>query len=141
MKWISQLIFIFVIMSSCKSQKINDFGTSSITYTAESRGVYLSVWMENQKVFIIKGRNEKPYKVMVTAQEMKELERVFSELNLEKIPSLKAPTAKRLFDGAAIANLVISAGGKAYISKSFDHGFPPKDLEKIITLLVSYSEK
>ena len=78
---------------------------------------------------------------MVTAQEMKELERVFSELNLEKIPSLKAPTAKRLFDGAAIANLVISAGGKAYISKSFDHGFPPKDLEKIITLLVSYSEK
>lgn len=141
MKWISQLIFIFVIISSCKSQKINDFGTSSITYTAQSRGVYLSVWMENQKVFIIKGRNEKPYKVMVTAQEMKELERVFSELNLEKIPSLKAPTAKRLFDGAAIANLVISAGGKAYISKSFDHGFPPKDLEKIITLLVSYSEK
>ena len=141
MKWISQLIFIFVIISSCKSQKINDFSTSSITYTAQSRGVYLSVWMENQKVWIIKGRNEKPYEVRVTAQEMKQLERVFSELNLEKIPSLKAPTAKRLFDGAAIANLVISAGGKAYISKSFDHGFPPKDLEKIITLLVSYSEK
>ena len=30
MKWISQLFFVFVIMSSCKSQKINDFSTSSI---------------------------------------------------------------------------------------------------------------
>ncbi|MBP7397226.1 MAG: hypothetical protein KA933_09715 [Flavobacterium sp.] len=141
MKWISQLFFVFVIMSSCKSQKINDFSTSSITYTAQSRGVYLSVWVENQKVWVIKGRNEKPYEVVLTAQEMKELESIFSAMNLEKVPSLKAPTAKRLYDGAAIANLAISDGGKAYISKSFDHGFPPKDIEKIVTLLVSYSEK
>ena len=141
MKWISQLIFVFVIMSSCKSQKINDFSTSSITYTAQSRGVYLSVWVENQKVWVIKGRNEKPYEVVLTAQEMKELESIFSAMNLEKVPSLKAPTAKRLYDVAAIANLAISDGGKAYISKSFDHGFPPKDIEKIVTLLVSYSEK
>jgi hypothetical protein len=141
MKWISQLIFIFVIMSSCKSQKINDFSTSSITYTAQSRGVYLSVWVENQKVWVIKGRNEKPYEILLTAQEMKELESAFSVLNVEKVPSLKAPTAKRLYDGAAIANLAISAHGKPYTSKSFDHGFPPKDIEKIVTLLVSYSEK
>ena len=141
MKWISQLIFVFVIMSSCKSQKINDFSTSSITYTAQSRGVYLSVWVENQKVWVIKGRNEKPYEVVLTAQEMKELESIFSAMNLEKVPSLKAPTAKRLYDGAAIANLAISDGGKTYISKSFDHGFPPKDIEKIVTLLVSYSER
>jgi hypothetical protein len=141
MKWISQLIFIFVIMSSCKSQKINDFSTSSITYTAQSRGVYLSVWVENQKVWAIKGRNEKPYEVVLTAQEMKELESLFSELKLEKIPSLKAPTAKRLYDGAAIANLAIIASGTPYTSKGFDHGFPPKDIEKIVTLLVSYSEK
>lgn len=141
MKWISQLIFIFVIMSSCKSQKINDFSTSSITYTAQSRGVYLSVWMENQKVWVIKGRNEKPYEVVLTAQEMKELESTFSVLSLEQIPSLKAPTAKRLYDGAAIANLTIIASGKPYTSKGFDHEFPPKDIEKIVTLLVSYSEK
>jgi hypothetical protein len=101
----------------------------------------LSVWVENQKVWVIKGRNEKPYEVVLTAQEMKELESIFSAMNLEKVPSLKAPTAKRLYDGAAIANLAISDGGKAYISKSFDHGFPQKDIEKIVTLLVSYSEK
>nr|WP_315170587.1 hypothetical protein [uncultured Flavobacterium sp.] len=141
MKWISQLIFVFVIMSSCKSQKINDFSTSSITYTAQSRGVYLSVWMENQKVWVIKGRNEKPYEVVLTAQEMKELEGAFSVLNLEKIPSLKAPTAKRLYDGAAIANLAIIASGTPYTSKSFDHGNPPAAIEKIVTLLVSYTEK
>jgi hypothetical protein len=141
MKWISQLIFIFVIMSSCKSQKINDFSTSSITYTAQSRGVYLSVWMENQRVWVIKGKNEKPYEVVLTAQEMKELESTFSVLNLEKVSSLKAPTAKRLYDGAAMATLAIISDKKPFTSKSFDHGFPPKDIEKIVTLLVSYTEK
>jgi len=90
----------------------------------------LSVWVENKKVWVLKGRNEKPYEVALTTQEMKELENIFSELNLEKVPSLKAPTSKRLYDGAAIANLAISDGGKAYISKSFDHGYPPKDIEK-----------
>ncbi len=141
MKWISQMIFIFVIISSCKSQKINDFSTSSITYTAHSRGVYLSVWVENQKIWVIKGRNEKPYEIVLTEQEKKELESAFSVLNLEKIPSLKAPTAKRLYDGAAIANLAIIASGTPYTSKGFDHGNPPAAIEKIVTLLVSYTEK
>lgn len=141
MKLIGQLFFIFVMVTSCKSQKINNFSTSSITYTAQSRGVYLSVWMENQKVWVIKARNEKPQEIVLTEQEKKQLESAFSELNVEKVPSLKAPTAKRLYDGAAIANLAISTNGKPYTSKSFDHGFPPKDIEKIVTLLVSYTEK
>lgn len=141
MKFISQLFFVFVIVCSCKSQKINDFSTSSITYTAHSRGIYWSVWVEKEKVWVIKSRNEKPQEIVLTDAESKELKNVFSALDLEKIPSLKAPTAKRLYDGAAIANLAISANGKPYTSKGFDHGNPPKAIEKIVTLLVSYTEK
>lgn len=141
MKWISQLIFIFVIMSSCKSQKVTDFSTTSITYTAHSRGVYFSVWFENEKVWIIKTRNEKPQEIVLTDQEKKELKSAFSVLNLEKITTLKAPTSKRLYDGAAIGNLVVISDKKTFASKGFDHGFPPKDIEKIVTLLVSYTEK
>lgn len=141
MKLIRQLFFVFVIVSSCKSQKINDFSTSSITYTAHSRGLYLSVWVEKNKVWVTKNRNEKPQEVVLNEQETKELTTAFAVLNLDKIPTLKAPTAKRLYDGAAIANLAIISSGKPFTSKSFDHGFPPLPIEKIVTLLVSYTEK
>lgn len=141
MKWISQLFFVFTIVSSCSSQKNTDWNTVSIEYTANSRGMHQKVVVENQKLWVTKNRDEKPVAIPLTTTEWGILKKVFAGVNLETISSLKAPTAKRLYDGAAMANLKIKANGKSYDSKTFDHGFPPKSLEKLVNLLVSYTEK
>jgi hypothetical protein len=56
----------------------------------------------------------------------------FQEVDLEEIPNLKAPTEKRFYDGAAIANINIIYKGKTYESNGFDHGNPPLEIEKLV---------
>ena len=141
MKWISQLFFVFIVVTSCSSQNNTNWDTVSIEYTANSRGMYHKIMIQKQQLWVTKNRNEKPVAVALKATEWEILKKVFIGVNLETIPSLKAPTAKRLYDGAAMANLKITANGKSYDSKTFDHGNPPPGLEKIVTLLVSYTEK
>lgn len=141
MKWISQLFFVFTVVTSCSSQKNTDWNAVSIEYTANSRGIYQKIMVEKQQLWVTKNRDQKPVAVALTATEWEILKKAFVGINLETIPSLKAPTAKRLYDGAAMANLKINANGKSYDSKTFDHGNPPAAIEKIVTLLVSYTEK
>ncbi|GAA4276044.1 hypothetical protein GCM10022259_07680 [Aquimarina mytili] len=59
---------------------------------------------------------------------------------LEKISQLKAPSGKRLFDGAAHAQLKIISKNKTYTSASFDHGNPPKEIEQLVKTILSLSE-
>ena len=60
----------------------------------------------------------------------------FKEINLEGMASLKAPTDKRLYDGAAHANISITLKGKTYTTEGFDHGYPPIEIENLINKLV-----
>jgi hypothetical protein len=59
-------------------------------------------------------------------------------LDLDLLSQLKAPTEKRLFDGAAIANLKITKQGKTFESQSFDHGYPPAEIEKVVNKMLSF---
>jgi hypothetical protein len=43
-----------------------------------------------------------------------------------------------LFDGAASANLKITKQGKTAESPSFDHGYPPAAIEKIVNKMLSF---
>ncbi len=65
----------------------------------------------------------------------------FEKVNLETIPTLKAPTEKRFYDGAAIGNLKIIQNQKTYETKGFDNGFPTKEIEKLVNLLVDFTEE
>jgi hypothetical protein len=59
----------------------------------------------------------------------------------ESVPTLKAPTEKRFYDGAAMANIHITKSGNTYSSETFDHGFPPASIEKFVKKLLSYTEE
>ena len=97
--------------------------------------------VENQKVFVSKNREEKPVEIKISDADWKVLTTEFEKLNLEAIPNLKAPTEKRFYDGAAIANFRITYKGKTYETKGFDHGFPPLEIKKIVVRLVSFTQK
>jgi hypothetical protein len=141
MKIAIALFLSIVVISSCSSQKNTDMNTAIIEYSAQSRGIYQKVLVENQTIFVSKNRDEKPLETNVSDADWKVLTAEFETLDLEAIPNLKAPTEKRFYDGAAIANLKITYKGKTYETKGFDHGYPPAEIKKLVNTLVSFTQK
>jgi hypothetical protein len=141
MKTAIALFLSLFMISSCACQKNTDMKTAVIEYEAQTRGMYQKVLVENQTVFVANNRDEKPVEVKISDEDWTVLTAEFEKLDLEAIPNLKAPTEKRFYDGAAIANLKITYKGKTYETKAFDHGFPPAEIKKIVTKLVSFTQK
>jgi len=125
----------------CQGQSSTEMDSTSIEYSAVSRGIYQKVLVQNQTAFVTKNRNEKPVEIKISNAQWKTLVAEFKKLNLEGIPNLKAPTEKRFYDGAAIANIKIIRQGKTYETNGFDHGFPPAEIKKIVTILVAFTEE
>ena len=132
------LLLSILVFAGCSGQKKATDSTIKVEYKAYSRGFYQVVTIENQMVFITKTRDEKPVVFKIPIADWKSLNMVIQELDLESLSQLKAPTEKRLFDGAAIANLKITKQGKTYESQSFDHGHPPAKTEKIVNKILSF---
>jgi hypothetical protein len=61
-------------------------------------------------------------------------------MELDSLPKLKAPTEKRFYDGAPIANFKITFQDKTYETPSFDHGFPPKEIKKFVNKINSFAK-
>ena len=132
------LLLSILVFAGCSGQKKATDSTIKVEYKAYSRGFYQVVTIENQMVFITKTRDEKPVAFKIPIADLKSLNMAIQELDLELLSQLKAPTEKRLFDGAAIANLKITKQGKTYESQSFDHGYPPAETEKIVNKILSF---
>ena len=69
-----------------------------------------------------------------------ELEKLLKSISPENLGKLKAPTDKRLYDGAAHATLSILLGDVVMITPSFDHGHPPKEIEALVNKVLSIKE-
>ncbi|WGK95172.1 MULTISPECIES: hypothetical protein [Flavobacterium] len=132
------LLFTILFFAGCVGQKKAVDSSIKVEYKAYSRGFYQTVRVENQMVFISKNREEKPVAFKLSAAEWNSLILVVNELNLETLSQMKAPTEKRLFDGAANASFKITKQGKVYESQSFDHGYPPAETEKIVNKMLSF---
>lgn len=139
LSFLSALLFVLV---SCNSQK-NGVGTSiemkdiEIQYEANTRGFYNKLVLKNAT---ISSTNDRDGKENPIVQNVSEVDRnaLIQELNkvdLENLSNLKAPTEKRFYDGAAIANLKINYKGKIYQSSDFDHGFPPMQIKRVVEIV------
>jgi hypothetical protein len=60
---------------------------------------------------------------------------------LEAFPTLKDPTQKRFYDGAAIADLKVRYQDKNYETVNFDHGFPPAEIENLVNKIVALADE
>lgn len=141
MKIVSLLLLTLFLAKGCANQNKIDMSTASIEYNTVTRGSNKTILVENQTVAVSSKRDEKSLPTPISDADWKLLVAEFQKLNLEGIPNLKAPTEKRFYDGAAIANLKIKYQGKTYETKGFDHGFPPQEIEKIVTQIVSFTQK
>lgn len=141
MRILSLLLLTLFIGTSCSSQKKADMTKTQLEYTAVSRGIYKKIIVQNKTATVINARNEEAVEAKINDAKWKQIVIEFSKINLENIPNLKAPTEKRFYDGAAIGNLKVTQNQKTYETKGFDNGFPPKEIEKLVNLLVDFAKE
>ena len=114
-----------------------------IYYEASTRGYFFSLKVENKVIYIYKDRNSKEYsdKLVLSEEEWAEISTLAKAVDLEKVKDLKWPTEKRYYDAAAHANIIFEAKGVKYPANGFDHGFPPAEIEKLVTKITKLAEK
>jgi PBP1b-binding outer membrane lipoprotein LpoB len=132
------LLLSILVFAGCAGQKRTVQNETKMEYKAYSRGFYQEITIEKQLVFVAKSRGEKPVIFKIPIADWNNLNSAIQELDLDSLSQLKAPTEKRLFDGAAIANLKITKQGKTFESQSFDHGHPPAEIEKVVNKMLSF---
>lgn len=143
MKLFTMLFLSLFLGKSCTSQTKNDLKTAVLEYTANTRGFYQKITIQDQMVSISKDRSgtEKPVATKISDKDWKELLAYFETINLDSLPTLKAPSQKRFHDGAAIADLKVTYKDKTYQTPSFDHGYPPEAIKKIVDKINSFAKK
>ncbi|MFM9989521.1 hypothetical protein [Flavobacterium sp.] len=116
---------------------------TKVEYEATSRGFFSKIIFENNQITVVSDRNnpEKGTVVMLTKENVSEISNLIKAVKLNELPNLKAPSEKRMYDGAAHANLTITSNGTKYTGAGFDAGNPPSAIAKLVSKLVSYSEK
>jgi len=112
----------------------------TIEYSAMSRGIFKEIKIKKDSISVQKSRNAKPEIQPCNEELWGEIIGKIEHIDLESLENLEAPTGKRLYDGAAHATLKISVDGKTYSTSSFDHGFPPKDIQGICDILFKLIE-
>lgn len=127
---------IFLTLFLAKSCSNEEFDNAIVDYEANSRGFYKKIKIEDKKLYVMNERKGEATEVSLSKKEWNELVEAFKEINLEGMNNLKAPTDKRLYDGAAHANISITLKGKTYTTEGFDHGYPPIEIENLINKLI-----
>lgn len=143
MKLFTVLLLSVLLGKSCSSQTKNDLKNAIFEYTANTRGFYQKISVKDQMVSVSKDRSGKdePVATKISDADWKELVGYFETINLDDFTSLKAPTEKRFYDGAAIANLKVIYKDKTYETAAFDHGYPPAEIKKIVDKINSFAKK
>lgn len=133
------LLTIFLGKGCADEQQIK---TAEVEYTANTRGFYQHITIKNQSMAVSRDRNDKQGKTTKIADaDWKVLVAEFGKLKLDDFPNLKAPTEKRFYDGAAMADLKVTYEGETYQSTVFDHGTPPAEIAAFVNHLVAIAEK
>ena len=164
MKAITILATIAITITSCNCQKkatesnvVANNATSkdavlnnetistvpTIYYEATSRGVFLSIKVENQMLYVSRTRDFKEYetKIAISDADWNEISALTSAVDLEKVKDLKWPTEKRYYDGAAHANITFESKGVKYPANGFDHGFPPAEVAQLVNKITKLAEQ
>lgn len=143
MKLFTMILLSVFLSKSCEGQTKNDLETAVLEYTANTRGFYQKITIQNQMVTISKDRsgNVKPVATKISEKDWKELVGYFETIELDSLPTLKAPSQKRFHDGAAIADLKVTYNDKTYQTEAFDHGYPPVVIKKLVDKINSFAKK
>ncbi|AWI25196.1 hypothetical protein HYN49_04410 [Flavobacterium pallidum] len=133
------MLLSLVMARSCDKQENEEMKNTTVEYSAVSRGKYLNINFHDDKLSIIDKRDGTPRDYILANADWKALAKLYKTIKLEALSTYKDPTQKRFYDGAAVASLRVIYDGKTYETTSFDHGFPPKEIEEFVNKIVSFA--
>ncbi len=125
-----------------KETKNQDLQSPKFEYVANTRGFYKKITIENKIIYVSRDRNstEKGDSNTISNSDWTALIGLVKTVQLDNLSSYKDPTQKRFYDGAAMADLKIIYKDKEYQTLTFDHGFPPLEIEKLVNKITSFSK-
>ncbi|MFV0540840.1 MAG: hypothetical protein ACK5MZ_06340 [Aestuariibaculum sp.] len=132
------ILFLILSLNKGCSQETINFDTITIEYSAVSRRVQQNIKINNKTISVKNGQNKDVLKTNKT--NWNSLVATLQEIDIKAISYLKAPSEKRFFDGAAIANLTITYQDSVYKTSSFDHGNPPQEIAGLVKEILSISK-
>lgn len=135
------ILLTLVLGKGCDSQQEKDLSEAVVEYTANTRGFYFKIAIQDKQALISHDRSgaQKPEAKAISEADWKALVSEFSKVDLEKLPGYKAPTEKRFYDGAAMADLKVTYQGKEYKSTTFDHGTPPTEIAALVEKITAFA--
>lgn len=140
MKLFTMIFLTLFLAKGCDAELSKEMKESTIEYQATSRGFYLNINIQDEKLTMTKQRDGESKVYELSNQDWKDLANLYKKVELKKLSTYKDPTQKRFYDGAAIANLRVVYEGKTYETVGFDHGNPPVEIQEFINKIVSFSE-
>ena len=142
MKLISYILFTLFLSKGCVNQPKQDFSKSTLTYTAETRGYFMQITIEDKKLRISKDRETRlpSVRIPLTAADQKKVLAMVKAIDVPNLSQLKAPTEKRFYDGAAIGNLSVTHNGETFGTAGFDHGNPPVEIEQLVAFMNAFDK-
>lgn len=125
-----------MICMGCPAQESHP--VKELTYEAMTRG---SSEMIHIKSNILTYKTHKDSKeVTLSNKQLKALYKALKPIKYTDVAQLKAPSGKRLYDGAMAAVVIFKTATETYQSSSFDDDNPPGELKELVTLLKSFVE-
>lgn len=113
----------------------------AVIYETSTRGSFEHIEISKNEIKISNDRNlEKTDTYNCNPEDWKMLKELLSDSVVENLDLLKAPTDKRLYDGAPHATLSVIKGDVIMMTPTFDHGAPPKEIESIVNKILSMTE-
>lgn len=142
MKIITLLFLTIFLSRGCSETKNQELKTTIIEYKANSRGRFYKITVQNQIVSVSRDRKgiEAPVTTKLSNADWKEIISDFKTIDLDELPNLKPPTEKRFYDGAMMANLKITYKDKVYETLTFDNGYPPEEIAKLVNKINSFAK-
>lgn len=154
MKILLSILVLLVTTKECKSTKEQALDDSNakntemilqsdmkVVYEAQSRGGFEHISISKDVVLISSDRYLKEVATYKCDEnDWKAIYELLESIDTNTLSSLKAPTDKRLFDGAPHATLKLSKGDDEISTPTFDHGHPPKEIEALVNKVLSIKE-
>ncbi len=112
----------------------------SFEYSAFSRNVYNVIKLNKKSIYVQKDKKSKAFNTTCSKEQWDKVLKLCNDIDFKNISNLKAPTQKRLYDGAAIAKLKVTLDGKIYETSAFDHGDPHPDIANLVKEILSLAQ-
>ena len=141
MKILSTFILVLFMAKGCTNSELKKESENiSFEYVANTRGGYKKVIAKQDTIYTIKTRGGEAVQKQLSKSDWNSLLDLLSKVDAEKMKDLKAPSEKRFYDGAMIADLKVIYKDKTYESSSFDHGNPPAEIKDLVNKILEVSD-